>query len=68
MENDLAELQMLLMEQQRSLESIGEQLIIQSNKVSVLEKKVNLLAGKLRDFGGLSGQDNPEADPQPPHY
>ncbi|WP_423908652.1 SlyX family protein [Candidatus Spongiihabitans sp.] len=68
MKNELAELQMLLMDQQRSLESLSEQLIAQADKVLVLERKIEWLQSRLERFNELADQDKPAGDERPPHY
>ena len=68
MKNELAELQMLLMDQQRSLESLSEQLIAQADKVLVLEKKIEWLQSRLERFNELTAQDKLAGDERPPHY
>lgn len=67
MKNELTELQILLMEQQRSLESLSEQLIAQADKILVLEKKTELLQSKLAQFNEATDQDMTEVE-RPPHY
>lgn len=68
MKNQLAELQMLLMEQQRSVESLSEQLIAQSRQVLLLEKKIEMLQSRLQLLNEPAEQNKPVGDEKPPHY
>ena len=68
MEESLAELQILLMEQQRSMETMSEQLAALSQKLMGLEKKTMLLESRIGQFMELAAQGRVETDEQPPHY
>lgn len=64
----LIELQMLLMDQQRALESLSEQLIAQSDKVLLLEKKVKWLQSRFTLVDESIDQKPSIDDQKPPHY
>ena len=68
MDDSLAELQILLMEQQRSMETMSEQLAALSQKLMGLEKKTTLLESRIGQFMELAAQGHVETDEQPPHY
>ncbi len=66
-EEGFIELQMLLMDQQRSLDSLSEQLRLQSDKVLLLEKKVEWLQSRLARVDESTEQKQ-VTDEKPPHY
>jgi uncharacterized coiled-coil protein SlyX len=68
MEKALTDLQMLVMEQQRSVESMSEQLIAQSRNIALLEKRIALLESRLEQAFENTGREESVADEKPPHY
>jgi len=68
MEEALTDLQMLIMDQQRSAESMSEQLIAQSDRITLLEKKIALLESRLDQAFELAEQEKYVTDEKPPHY
>ena len=68
MKKALTDLQMLVMEQQRSVESMSEQLIAQSRDITLLEKRLALLESRLNQVIELAGQEKSVVDEKPPHY
>jgi len=69
MYEQISELQMLLMEQQQSLETMSEQVMAHSNKIRELEEKIELIHIKLNQILALSTQALEAMDePSPPHY
>ena len=68
MKEALTDLQMLVMEQQRSVESMSEQLIAQSRDITLLEKRLALLESRLNQVIEFAGQEKSVVDEKPPHY
>ena len=66
MQEDLAELQILLMDQQRSIESLSEQLIAHTKRFDAMERKLLVLESKLNTFS--EGKSGEVSDERPPHY
>ena len=66
-EQELTELQMLLMDQQRAVESLSEQLIIQMEETVAMEKKIQLLESRISQFSDSGNDSSPDFD-KPPHY
>ena len=56
------------MEQQLSLESLSEQLIVQSDKILLLEEKVEWLQSRLALVDESTKQKQAADDEKPPHY
>ncbi len=67
-QEELIHLQMLLMDQQRSLESLSEQLIAQSERILILERNLELLQSKVVLFDESAKQKPSTAHEKPPHY
>ncbi|MCY3768734.1 MAG: SlyX family protein [Gammaproteobacteria bacterium] len=68
MEESLAELQVLLMEQQRSMDTMSDQLVVLSQKLIGLEEKTTRLESKIRQFAEISVPGGLATDEKPPHY
>jgi uncharacterized coiled-coil protein SlyX len=68
MDNELAELQILLMEHQRSMDSLSEQLIIQSKKILGLENQLKRLEARVTESSQLSDNEQTSLEQRPPHY
>jgi uncharacterized coiled-coil protein SlyX len=68
MEEALTDLQMLVMEQQRSIEGMSEQLIAQSRNIALLERRIALLESRLEQAIENPGQEESVVDEKPPHY
>ena len=68
MEEQLAELQMLLMELQRSLEDMSRQLIAHDTDLNAMNERVEKLETRLKYL--IESMPGPEtvADEKPPHY
>ena len=64
----IAELQMLLMEQQQAIETMSQQLIDQSARFSELEKKLVLLESRLSLLAEQPATAQDRGDDRPPHY
>ncbi len=64
---ELTELQMLLMDQQRAIENLSEQLIIQMEKTAAMEKKIQLLESRIIQFTESGGNSFSNFE-KPPHY
>jgi uncharacterized coiled-coil protein SlyX len=68
MDDQLAELQMLLMDQQQSLEEMSQQLVTHTADIEALDMKMALLESRLKlALESISGEQ-PVADEKPPHY
>ena len=68
MEENIAELQMLVMEQQQALEVLSQQLIDQSARFTELEKKLAVLESKLIQLAEQGSPDGSLSNERPPHY
>ena len=68
MDDELAELQILLMEHQRSMDSLSEQLIIQSKKILSLENQLKRLEARVTESSQLSDNEQTSLEQRPPHY
>ena len=70
MDEELARLQVLLMEQQSAMETLNEQVLSQERRFIALERKLALLEQRLEMILelGRSGSASPPADEKPPHY
>lgn len=64
----IAELQMLLMEQQQAIETMSQQLIDQSARFSEMEKNLVLLESKLSLLAEQPALSQEPGNDRPPHY
>ena len=63
----LERLESLFSLQERTIEKLGDALFEQQQQVLDLEKKLERLAGKVREMDSVMDQ-NPVQDAPPPHY
>ena len=68
MEEQLAELQMLLMELQRSLEDLSRQLVAHDADISAMGERLETLETRLRHLMEAVPESETAADERPPHY
>ena len=68
MEEQLIELQMLLMDLQQSIDSLGNQQIEVSGRLDTLDKRVLSLEEKLKLVLESLPESAPAIDEKPPHY
>ena len=70
MDEELAKLQLQLMEQQAAMETMGEQMLAQERRHKALERRLDLLEQRLEMLLelGRAGSGAPPADEKPPHY
>ena len=68
MEEQLAELQMLFMDQLKNMETMSEQLIAHSRRLDTLEEKFSVLETKINQVLELSSEMLEVIDEVPPHY
>ncbi len=68
MDEKITELQILIMEQQQTIEVMSDQLIEQSARCTALEKKLAFLELKLLQVSEESGADSHPDSDRPPHY
>lgn len=68
MEDKVNELQMLVMEQQQSIETLSDTLIQQSSRIAELEKKLTLVESRLQRVSDQNGSDEQVSEDRPPHY
>lgn len=68
MEEQLAELQVLFMDQLQNMETMSEQLIAHSKRLNELEDKFSLLESKINQVLELSTEMLEVIDEVPPHY
>ena len=64
----LAELQIVLLDQQRSQEEFGGQLLSFGERLARLERQVELMMEKLRQLVELLPQTAGRGAERPPHY
>ena len=67
MEKELAELQMLMMDLQRSMESLSDQIIAHEKRFSDGELRMKKLEMMIAQLAG-PGADGGVLDEKPPHY
>jgi uncharacterized coiled-coil protein SlyX len=68
MDEKITELQILIMEQQQTIEVMSDQLIKQSARCTTLEKKLALLELKLVQVSEETGAESHPDNDRPPHY
>lgn len=70
LEQEIANLQVLLMEQQVALETLGEQVLAHGRRFDALEKLLQLMEIKLNAVAESdnSGEDSASLHEKPPHY
>ena len=72
--NAIIDLQMTVMEQEQSIETLSQQLLRQSEKMEQLNKKISVLEMKLIQFQQFQSESGSEPmrtgaeDERPPHY
>ena len=74
--NAIIDLQMLVMEQEQSIETLSQQLLSQADSINKLTKQVSILELKLTQLQQLQAESMSEAlpvhsqnqDEKPPHY
>ena len=67
-QNTITDLQILVMEQERSIESLSQQVVIQGKQLDTLNRKLALLEAKLTAVMQDTGQSPSAQSEVPPHY
>ena len=64
----IAELQIILMDQQQTMEDFSAQLIGFSDRLARLEHKQQILEDRVRQLAETPGEEADIGDDKPPHY
>ena len=66
--DQIAELQIILMDQQQTMEDFSAQLIGFGERLAGLEQKQKILEDRVRQLAEMPGEKTALDDEQPPHY
>lgn len=68
LQDSIAELQILIMDQQQAIETLSDQLIAQSTRTDLLQMQLSKLESRLSQIAEPSSDQQVSADQKPPHY